>query len=173
MSSTPTDQPVSEEGAVDPCLSDGINVNAIIIRMKKEYNVKADTELANVLGTAKTTISSWRRRNSIPLDILVKAAVECMNSIDYIVFGSKQYISKPSIHDMDIDVRLMELCMYKVDKNLSNWNFNGVFDKSAQRVRSLLMEYRNSHSLLKELVGSGSCSREDFLKSLRKTFDEP
>lgn len=58
----------------------------ILERVKKVYNIKSNTELADYLGVSKSTLSNWYKRNSIDYDLLFSA---CSNSdLEYILTGS-------------------------------------------------------------------------------------
>ncbi|WP_417590793.1 helix-turn-helix domain-containing protein [Parasphingorhabdus sp.] len=46
--------------------SDTNHVDAQIIDMKRKARCETDKELAKFLGKKQSTISQWRRRNSIP-----------------------------------------------------------------------------------------------------------
>lgn len=46
----------------------------IIERMKSALGATSDQDLADLIGVAKTTVSSWRQRNSIPYKVCVKLA---------------------------------------------------------------------------------------------------
>lgn len=49
----------------------GGNAETIIYALKKRHGVKSDQELADVLGLGRSTVTSWRRRGSVPKRIAV------------------------------------------------------------------------------------------------------
>lgn len=63
------------------------NVADQIDRLKKVFHVKTDVALAEKLGKDKNTVSVWRRRKSIPLDVFRKASVDESVSMDWLVSG--------------------------------------------------------------------------------------
>ena len=56
-------------------------------RISSYLECKNDTELAKQLGIARTTLSSWRRRGSVPTDTLCEFAQEHGVSLDYLLIG--------------------------------------------------------------------------------------
>jgi hypothetical protein len=63
------------------------NVADQVDRLKKVFRVKTDVALAERLGKDKNTVSVWRRRKSIPLDVFRKVSVDESVSIDWLVSG--------------------------------------------------------------------------------------
>lgn len=63
------------------------NVADQVERLKKVFRVKTDVALAEKLGKDKNTVSVWRRRNSIPLDVFRKVSVDESVSLDWLVSG--------------------------------------------------------------------------------------
>ena len=63
------------------------NVSDQVDRLKKVFKVKTDVALAEKLGKDKNTVSVWRRRKSIPLDVFRKVSVDESVSIDWLVSG--------------------------------------------------------------------------------------
>lgn len=59
----------------------------VILRLKLIYEIKADKDLADILGVASPSISGWKRRNTIPYDICVKIATEHQISLDWLILG--------------------------------------------------------------------------------------
>lgn len=44
------------------------NINSVIAKLKEAVDCKTDVELAKVLSISPSTISTWKKRNSIPYD---------------------------------------------------------------------------------------------------------
>jgi len=63
------------------------NVADQVDRLKKVFRVKTDVALAERLGKDKNTVSVWRRRKSIPLDVFRKVSVDESVSIDWLESG--------------------------------------------------------------------------------------
>lgn len=59
----------------------------IIDRMKEVTGTKTDLELGKAIGVSKTTVASWRKRNSVPLDQCLLASQKFFSSLDYVVYG--------------------------------------------------------------------------------------
>lgn len=60
---------------------------AVLERMKAGLGLETDIQLANALGISNKTISSWRSRNSIPLDTILDVSLRTSDGMDYLVLG--------------------------------------------------------------------------------------
>lgn len=149
-----------------------ISIDEIIQRMKKEFEVKTDKELGEILNVSKTAVSSWRNRNSIPLDVLVSAAVSSMCSMDYLVFGKTD--STPSMYESGIDIDLLEVCVYALDKrdDKIEWEDDpDGFRRSSCRARSIALNYAKCMALQKEAIATGKVTKFEFIASLKNFYD--
>lgn len=48
---------------------------SLITEMKRRAGVKTDTELAEILGLSQSTVSTWRRRNIVPDQVILKLEI--------------------------------------------------------------------------------------------------
>jgi len=64
-------------------------VDEVLGRLAQILEVKNDTELAEALSVARTTLSSWRARDSIPYAECVDVALRNDTSLDYVLLGSE------------------------------------------------------------------------------------
>jgi len=62
-----------------------INKIAVIERIKEANNIKSDAKLASYLGIAPTTLSSWRSRGTLDMDVIY-AKCEHIN-LDWLLTG--------------------------------------------------------------------------------------
>lgn len=89
-----------------------LNVTEILDRMKEALSLKTDAELATRLDVSNKTISSWRTRNSIPIECVLQVAYESEKPIDAILLGINRS-SKPKLEDMlrfaDLNLRDFEV----------------------------------------------------------------
>lgn len=61
------------------------NANEILNRLKEAYNMKYDAELANFLDKDPSTISTWRRRNTIDYNHVFSKCHDL--NANYILYG--------------------------------------------------------------------------------------
>lgn len=61
-----------------------------IDRLRKVYSVRTDTALAEKLGKDKNTVSVWKRRTSIPLEVLKRVSFDENVSLDWLISGKGQ-----------------------------------------------------------------------------------
>jgi len=64
-----------------------ISAAAVMNRLIPALGLKTDSDLAKLLDTAPSTISSWRKRDSVPFAICAKFAEEHGWSLDWLMFG--------------------------------------------------------------------------------------
>tara|TARA_R110000751_G_scaffold180038_2_gene286493 strand:- start:38079 stop:38666 length:588 start_codon:yes stop_codon:yes gene_type:complete len=67
--------------------SASLKVSEILDRMKVACDIKADAHLATHLGVSNKTVSSWRSRNSLPIEAVLQVSEETDRRIDYFLFG--------------------------------------------------------------------------------------
>lgn len=57
----------------------------VIDRIKNAYNMTSDTELADHLGIAPSTLSTWKKRNSLDYELIFSKCEDLR--ADYIIYG--------------------------------------------------------------------------------------
>lgn len=89
----------------------GITADRIVDTIETELGIATDTDLAEFLGVSKATISSWRRRNSIPFEVIVYLALKGSIDITYVLFqrGRLSGFTSPSesLEDADLQRELI------------------------------------------------------------------
>lgn len=98
----------------------------IISRLKEAYNIQKDTDLANLLGISKSTLSNWISRDSIDYD-RVFSKCEHIN-IDWLLTGrgsmlkeevpAIQMLSHPKVPEKIIDQQAINLYDVEAAANL-------------------------------------------------------
>lgn len=67
------------------------NTNVIVLeqmeRLKKVYEVHTDKAVGERLEKDKNTVSGWKKRGNIPMDVFRKVSVDESVSIDWLVSG--------------------------------------------------------------------------------------
>lgn len=81
-----------------------IDAEAIVDRFRDLLNCETDTALGEKLGLTQSTISNWRRRNSVPLDYIVDISRRTGRTIDYLIFGDSGSIERSMITSFDKDI---------------------------------------------------------------------
>ena len=101
-----------------------VNALGILERLSKALDVHSDVELAKHLGVATQTISTWKKRDKVPLDHIVEISIKNAFSLDSIIFGdaANNNIS-PMIKVADFakgmsDMDLAEDVLSKLDEEL-------------------------------------------------------
>lgn len=61
----------------------------VLVRIAGVLGTKTDGELANALGVASQTVSTWRNRNKVPYEQVVDVSSRYNVSVDYLLFGKK------------------------------------------------------------------------------------
>lgn len=75
--------------------------------VKNALNLKTDLAGSEYLEVSNKTVSSWRAKNSIPLEFLLQACAETGEKIDYFLFGEalqrqQSELIEPAIDDFRI-----------------------------------------------------------------------
>ena len=70
------------------------DVNAVLFRLMSLFQVENDSELARALNVNRQTLASWRKRDSVPYSICISIAEEKGVSLDWLLTGRKQGLSK-------------------------------------------------------------------------------
>lgn len=50
----------------------GGDVDSLLTEMKRRAGVNTDTELARIIGTSQSNVSTWRKRGAVPQSVLLK-----------------------------------------------------------------------------------------------------
>ncbi|MGV8936981.1 MAG: helix-turn-helix domain-containing protein [Allorhizobium sp.] len=66
------------------------DVSAAIERAKKLHDFKLDQQLAEYLEVSRTSLASWKRRNSIPAKHLLQMVFGTEHSVDWLVSGREK-----------------------------------------------------------------------------------
>ena len=84
-----------------------LRTGILIDRIKEEIGLEKDTELADLLGKAQNTISTWRIRNSrLPIDQLIPKCDDLGIKIDwnYVIYGEHGRVSV-GMQPYSLDIR--------------------------------------------------------------------
>mgnify|MGYP003571689253 CR=1 FL=1 len=64
-----------------------LDINEILNRLYEKMGVSKDSEFCKKMDLKASTVSSWRKRNSIPYDMIVDLSHNANFSIDYVIKG--------------------------------------------------------------------------------------
>ncbi len=102
-----------------------ISAQHVLSRLSKALGATSDSELAEKLGVAKQTISTWKKRDKVPLEQIVDTALSYGLSVDSMLFGerhSSDTRAKPvNVEQMlstHSDIRLAEEVLEGLDEEL-------------------------------------------------------
>ncbi len=73
-----------------------------IKRLKSALKISRDIELAELLGIKQNTISGWKNRNSVDMQLIIKKFPDI--DVNYLIKGKKDEISEVNISNYDISV---------------------------------------------------------------------
>lgn len=93
-----------------------IDASAIINRMKEALGKDTDTDLASILEVSNKTVSSWRNRNSIPMEVIVSVAFASSKTVEYILTGSDVSVTLDELNEPDSAI--MQIMGEKLLKNI-------------------------------------------------------
>ncbi|EHO41107.1 CI repressor [Caldithrix abyssi DSM 13497] len=98
------------------------NVSEILERLKIAYNIKNDSRLADFLGVTRSTISTWKSRNSIDYDLVF---AKCKNlNINWLLTGQGSMFLEPSpagaVNDHTQEYQAKEQEIARLKKEIAN-----------------------------------------------------
>lgn len=88
-----------------------IILSEVLSRVGKLSNVSTDAEIANVLGVSPQTLSTWKRRETIPYEKVCDFAVLNDVSLDYLLLGSSsaKSVSKNGFIDSELFNKIIQM----------------------------------------------------------------
>lgn len=140
----------------------GIDVDAIVERLKASYRVETDRELATILGTSASTLAGWRHRNSIPLQVLIAQSSGMGLSMDYLLFGRG-----PEIRAVrgEIDTKMLRIALQATltGGRARRWSKKGLAEMAAHYY-SMINDLRDKY------INWFDYSDEEAVAELEKVF---
>ncbi|XOB60695.1 helix-turn-helix domain-containing protein [Campylobacterota bacterium DY0563] len=65
-------------------------IEKILERMYEKLGISKDSEFCKKFNIKQSTVSSWKNRNSIPYEIIVKISQNANFSLDYVLKGKEK-----------------------------------------------------------------------------------
>ena len=130
----------------------------------------SDSALAKWLGVKKTTLSSWRRRGSIPIWHCINAARKSSVDLNYIISGDKNdgptfKLSLDRFINSEFD--LLSIALRHAIKEFQSVGFGDSVDDLLQHYRllaaAMMREYENSIDLMRSVSQNKHMEMADFI----------
>jgi hypothetical protein len=150
-------------------LREPLVASEVIDRMREALLVATDAELSEALGVSKTTVSSWRTRNSVPFEACVRAAAEGITDLLWVLTGREYETPKPSVHEGEIDFDLLRAAIYSRYLVRSSNPGDAAYLAEGD-TRFVINQYNRFQLLLEEATKLGQLSRTEFFDSLYKSI---
>lgn len=105
-----------------------INIDHITQRLRSLTGARNDVQMARALGVAQNTIAGWRRRKTIPWDILIRVHHEYGADLNWLLLG------QPSIDTLYQYPELINRAGIgwgtgrAFDENMWRWGLNAIYD---------------------------------------------
>jgi hypothetical protein len=141
----------------------------VIDRMKESVEAKNDSSLAKIIGVAKTTISSWRNRNSIPYRECVDISLRYAVRLDWLLTGRGKAFELESFRDGPIDYEVMAIVVEAVEHS---WELDNLAEQQTLRNKAahVCNLYRDYGRIVTEAVKTGKFTREEAITLLRNSL---
>jgi hypothetical protein len=68
-------------------MTDLVKINAVLERLAKLFKTEKDVALASCLGVSRHVLSTWRKRGTVPYEILCEVAAREGFSLDWLLLG--------------------------------------------------------------------------------------
>ena len=145
--------------------------NDVLDRMKEAVEAKNDSELAKVIGVAKTTISSWRKRDSIPYSECVEISFRYVVRLDWLLTGRGQAYERETYLDGPIDYEVMAVVVEAVEHD---WEFENLAQElSLQNKAALICNmYRDYGRIVNETTKTGKFIKAAAVALLRRSLNK-
>lgn len=140
-----------------------INASDTIDRIKKALKIKTDFELAQHFNVSNRTVSSWRTRNSVPIEVVLQAAYEHSANVEEFLFGSIQERKAVKLEFADLSLLDFQLAGKRI---LSELLMSYAPEKYAEAVQSGTFEKMG------EDLGLTLLANIDFIRKERKALLE-
>lgn len=158
--------------------SAGSDVLAVIKRIKSALGVKTDVDLAKSLELSNKTISSWKKREKIPMDVISVVSSSSGESIEFLLNGTKTYVDKLGKLSLDKDVidiiseDIFKSIVSQYDDEASLMMSDDEIRENGEYIGSYIrVMYNSLLSSKKKLVEDAGISLEDFREVHRLSKD--
>lgn len=145
---------------------------AIIRRMKEALNIKTDVDLSKKLNVSNKTISSQKKRNSIPLEIILSVSFYSGFSSEYILTGYNANVDISQIKEKDyllysiIGEFIFKDIAEEIEPGyLSDMSKEQIWNKAQQIGGSITIKYqhlKNMEKIFTEKLGASIDEFKDF-----------
>lgn len=151
---------------------------SVIKKIKKALGVKTDVELAKNLEISNKTISSWKKRNKVPMDIIAIVSKSSFKSIEYFINGNVSCISE--IKKLSLDKDVIDIISEDIFRYvLSEYNEEESVFISDEDIRwqvdyigsYIRLTYETLLTSKKKLVDDSGVSLDDFREAHRLSQD--
>lgn len=96
----------------------GINADGVLDRLSLELGVETDSGLSRAINVSKTTVSTWRSRNSIPYEHVIYLSLVGLVDLSYVLTGKGRFRRwtkrTDSIQNSNLELKITELIISKI-----------------------------------------------------------
>ena len=121
-----------------------INIEEVINKLKKIFNVKTDVELSRKLGFSDRVVTTWKQRNTLNFEKVIETAIEKNIDLNYLFKPQKNENLK-----FDIDL-LEEFVFYNLKRTLFKENIFNKFNANIQFLFKVVKERKDYVNFQKE-----------------------
>ncbi|SIS76759.1 helix-turn-helix domain-containing protein [Insolitispirillum peregrinum] len=159
-----------------------IDVEAVLTRIKDALKIQTDTQLGEYFEVSKKTISSWKSRNSMPIEFMLMACVATGKKIDYFIFGESIVREPTEFKLFDIDI-MAAVGIHIATALLSEYapeelafmeeeKLDQIGMSTGLQIMFLMGEFDREKKLL---LDSGKINRENYIEYIKKNhrYDLP
>jgi len=121
----------------DEAYQSPFSAGPILDRLRRHAQVETDTDFAAKYGLSRNTVAKWRARNTVPLELIAKVALEDNLSLDWIMLGRGPMRAETSAvraPDAPFDESLLTLSVETLRRELDGANLELPSDKFARAV---------------------------------------
>lgn len=167
-------------------LTNAQSAGAVIDRMRQAGNVESDAELARWLHVSRSTIFSWRKRNSVPYEQCVEISANLGISLNWLLLGQgpKEIWKSPEgrfdptllkrvIRSFELRIRKLNAEVPEQQQNIKGESWKCAWLESNDKAQSICSIYLWWTENLQEIEATGKFTREEAYQLLQKVVTEP
>ncbi len=114
------------------------SANEVIDRLQIALCLNSDSQLCRMLNVSRSTLGTWRQRNSVPYSFCINIAEEKNISLDWLLTGEGEMLKnsgRKEIKEDEVVVKIKALQIAELIDSLNQQQQNEIFSVIAEKKR--------------------------------------
>jgi hypothetical protein len=144
------------------------SASAVLDRMREALSVNTDAALGEKLGVAPTTISNWRKRNTIPYKQVIEVSLRQFTSIKWLITGIGERGTSFTSRGL-VDYDILQRVIISVEENEEELRRRGMISVPL-KAHYICTIYHLCISHFEGLQETGKLTRDEAMAALESTL---